>query len=126
MQDLSETDRRRWRMLLHQLWRTSPDRLSLQDALDRLWASAVFLDELRELFALLFEPTVHLAPPLVWDQPVPLALHARYSRAEIYAAFGLITDAQQTTCPSCGGAFPVAFISFSMPMPRPWTTPSAT
>jgi hypothetical protein len=28
---------------------------------------------------------------------VPLALHARYSRAEIYAAFGLITDTQQTT-----------------------------
>jgi hypothetical protein len=43
------------------------------------------------------ERTDHLAPPLVWDQPVPLALHARYSRAEIYAAFGLITDTQQTT-----------------------------
>ena len=96
-QILSETDRRRWRMLLLQLWGTSPDRLGLQDALDRLWACPAFLDELRELFALLLERTDHLAPPLVWDQPVPLALHARYSRAEIYAAFGLITDTQQTT-----------------------------
>ena len=97
VQLLSETDRRRWRMLLLQLWGTTPDRLGLQDALDRLWACAAFLDELRELFALLLERTDHLAPPLVWDQPVPLALHARYSRAEIYAAFGLITDTQQTT-----------------------------
>ena len=96
-QNLNETDRRRWRMLLLQLWGTSPDRLGLQDALDRLWACPAFLDELRELFALLLERTDHLAPPLVWDQPVPLALHARYSRAEIYAAFGLITDTQQTT-----------------------------
>ena len=96
-QNLSETDRRRWRMLLLQLWGTSPERLGLQDALDRLWACPAFLDELRELFALLLERTDHLAPPLVWEQPVPLALHARYSRAEIYAAFGLITDTQQTT-----------------------------
>lgn len=97
VQHLSETDRRRWRMLLLQLWGTSPDRLALQDALDRLWACPAFLDELRDLFALLLERTDHLAPPLDWDQPVPLALHARYSRAEIYAAFGLISDTQQTT-----------------------------
>jgi hypothetical protein len=93
----SETDRRRWRMLLLQLWGTSPDRLALQDALDRLWACPACLDELRDLFTLLLERTDHLAPPLDWDQPVPLALHARYSRAEIYAAFGLISDTQQTT-----------------------------
>ncbi len=97
VQSLSETDRRRWRMLLLQLWGTSPDRLALQDALDRLWACPAFLDELRELFTLLLERTDHLAPPMDWEQPVPLALHARYSRAEIYAAFGLITDTQQTT-----------------------------
>ena len=97
VQSLSETDRRRWRMLLLQLWGTSPDRLALQDALHRLWACPAFLDELRELFALLMERTDHLAPPLAWEQPVPLALHARYSRAEIYAAFGLISDTQQTT-----------------------------
>jgi len=95
--NLSETDRRRWRMLLLQLWGTSPDRLALQDALDRLWACPAFLDELRDLFALLLERTDRLAPPLDWDQPVPLALHARYSRAEIYTAFGLISDTQQTT-----------------------------
>ncbi|EAQ76431.1 MULTISPECIES: DUF3427 domain-containing protein [unclassified Synechococcus] len=97
VQSLSETDRRRWRMLLLQLWGTSPDRLALQDALDRLWACPAFLDELRELCTLLLERTDHLAPPMDWEQPVPLALHARYSRAEIYAAFGLITDTQQTT-----------------------------
>jgi superfamily II DNA or RNA helicase len=97
VQSLSETDRRRWRMLLLQLWGTSPDRLALQDALHRLWACPAVLDELRELFALLMERTDHLAPPLAWEQPVPLALHARYSRAEIYAAFGLISDTQQTT-----------------------------
>jgi hypothetical protein len=75
--NMSEIDRRRWRMLLLQLWGTSPDRLALQDALDRFWACPAFLDELRELFALLLERTDHLAPPLDWDQPVPLALHAR-------------------------------------------------
>lgn len=97
VQNLSELDHRRWRMVLLQLWGTSPDRLGLQAGLDRLWACPAFLAELRELFALLLERTDHLAPPLVWDQPVPLALHALYSRAEIYAAFGLITDTQQTT-----------------------------
>jgi hypothetical protein len=87
-------DSRRWRMLLLQLWGTSPDRLALQDALDRLWACPAFLDELRDLFALLLERTDHLAPPLDWEQPVPLALHARYSRAEVFAAFGLLNDAR--------------------------------
>jgi hypothetical protein len=48
------------------------------------------------------ERTDHLVAPLTWpfladgepSPPVPLGLHSRYSRAEVFAAFGLLNDAR--------------------------------
>ena len=51
-----------------------------------------------ELFAPLHERTDHLVAPLDWDRadqpPIPLNLHGRYARAEVFAAFGLLNEAR--------------------------------
>ncbi|WP_254945602.1 DUF3427 domain-containing protein [Cyanobium sp. AMD-g] len=61
-------------------------------------AAADLRAELVELFALLHERTDHLVTPLDWDRadppPIPLKLHGRYSRAEVFAAFGLLNEAR--------------------------------
>ena len=80
-----------------QLWGTSPDRPALAEALDRLWAAAYLRTELAELFD---PPAGAHRPPGAPLRPfgrgesarVPLGLHGRYCRAEIFAAFGLIND----------------------------------
>ena len=64
----------------------------------RLWAAADLRAELVVLFALLLERTDHLVSPLDWDRadppPIPLKLHGRYSRVEVFAAFGLLNEAR--------------------------------
>jgi superfamily II DNA or RNA helicase len=89
---------RSWRMLMAQLWGSGRQHLPLAEALVRLWAAADLRAELVELFALLHERTDHLVAPLDWDRadppPIPLKLHGRYSRAEVFAAFGLLNEAR--------------------------------
>jgi hypothetical protein len=93
---------RRWRMLLAQLWGSGRQHVPLGEALVRLWTAAAIRAELVELFELLLERTDHLVAPLAWPfladgepaPPVPLGLHGRYSRAEVFAAFGLLNDAR--------------------------------
>ncbi len=88
----------RWRMLMAQLWGSGRQHLPLAEALVRLWAAAGLRAELVELLELLLERTDHLVAPLDWDRadppPVPLKLHGRYSRAEVFAAFGLLNEAR--------------------------------
>jgi hypothetical protein len=89
---------RSWRMLMAQLWGSGRLHVPLAEALGRLWAAADLRAELVELFALLLERTDHLVEPLDWDRadppPIPLKLHGRYSRAEVFAAFGLLNEAR--------------------------------
>jgi hypothetical protein len=89
---------RSWRMLMAELWGSGRQHLPLADALLRLWAASDLRAELVELFALLLERTAHLIAPLDWDRadppPIPLKLHGRYSRAEVFAAFGLLNEAR--------------------------------
>jgi hypothetical protein len=74
----------------------------LAEALVRLWAAADLRAELLELFELLLERTDHLVAPLEWPgigadeepPPAPLGLHGRYSRAEVFAAFGQLNEAR--------------------------------
>ena len=102
---------RLWRMLMAQLWGSGRQHLPLAEALARLWAAADIRAELVELFELLLERTDHLVAPLAWPflaagepaPPVPLGLHGRYSRAEVFAAFGLLNDAR--TFPGREGVF---------------------
>jgi len=102
---------RLWRMLMAQLWGSGRQHLPLAEALARLWAAADLRAELVELCELLLERTDHLVAPLAWpflaagepSPPVPLGLHGRYSRAEVFAAFGLLNDAR--TFPGREGVF---------------------
>ncbi|HEX5051769.1 MAG TPA: DUF3427 domain-containing protein [Planctomycetota bacterium] len=62
---------------------------SLQEGCDQLWAHAQVRAELRALLPLLAERISHLHRPLSSHPNVPLCIHARYSRIEILAAFGV-------------------------------------
>ncbi len=93
-----ETERS-WRMSMAQLWGLGQgQQLPLAEALVRLWAAAHLRCELVKLFALLLERTDHLVAPLDWDRtdppPIPLKIHGRYARAEVFAAFGLLNEAR--------------------------------
>ncbi|MCP9835450.1 MULTISPECIES: DUF3427 domain-containing protein [unclassified Cyanobium] len=102
---------RRWRMLMAQLWGSGRQHLPLAEALVRLWAASAIRAELVELFELLLKRTTHLVAPLTWPfqadgepaPPVPLGLHGRYSRTEVFAAFGLLNDTR--TFPGREGVF---------------------
>lgn len=90
---MSEHDRRMTRMLVSQLLDALPVRFlpkpsSLQDGVNLLWEHPQVLDELQELFGVLRRRIDHLHPRIAGRPDVPLAVHARYTRLEILAAFG--------------------------------------
>lgn len=64
---------------------------SLDDATQRLWGHDALRRELLELVPLLGEQVTHLYTPLGLLQPVPLQVHASYTREEVLAAFGAST-----------------------------------
>ena len=61
-----------------------------------LWQAGAWRDELIQLLELLAERPLkqpqRCLHPLPWAQPVPLRVHGHYSRAEIEAAFGVLSD----------------------------------
>lgn len=61
----------------------------LQDGVDLLWSHPQVRAELAQLLLELDERVDHLHGPLVAHPDVPLQIHARYSRIEIMAAFGI-------------------------------------
>jgi hypothetical protein len=66
--------------------------MTLQDAVDLVWRHPQVLHELRELLPVLRERVDHLHVPLETHPDAPLQIHARYTRLEILAAFGLSGD----------------------------------
>ena len=56
-----------------------------------LWQAAAWREELIQLLLLLAERADRRLHPLPWALPVPLRVHSHYSRAEIEAAFGVLT-----------------------------------
>lgn len=60
-----------------------------QEAIDLLWAHPQVRTELVELFGILDDRIDHVHAPLATHPDAPLQVHARYSRIEILAAFGL-------------------------------------
>ena len=91
-QDLGEGVRRQWLMLTAQLYGTGRQWRPLEQALKMLWETGVWREELHQLFELLAARADHRLHPLPWALPVPLRVHGHYSRAEIEAAFGVLTD----------------------------------
>lgn len=90
---VSERERRLLRMLVASSQRTVLVKgEDLASALARLWAHPQVLAELTELVDVLETRTDHLQAVLMDEPDVPLLVHARYSRDEILAAFGVDSD----------------------------------
>ena len=91
-QALCERERRQWLMLTAQLFGTGRQWRPLDQALEVLWQAGAWREELIQLLELLAERCERRLHPLPWALPVPLRVHGHYSRAEIEAAFGVLTD----------------------------------
>jgi hypothetical protein len=79
-------------MLCAQLFGTGPRWRPLSEAFAVLWQAEAWRQELIQLLELLAELADRRLHPLPWALPVPLRVHGHYSRAEIEAAFGVLTD----------------------------------
>lgn len=89
--DVPETDRsRRLAAMLHfSLFDARTPFSSLDESLGRLLANRGRAEELRELSGVLHDRIHRVAPALEVAGPRPLHVHARYSRNEALAAFGM-------------------------------------
>ncbi|WP_373048572.1 DUF3427 domain-containing protein [Vulgatibacter sp.] len=87
---LGERERRLLRMLVAPLVdKALPKSSGLDDGVRFLWEHPQVRAELRALFDVLNDRIEHLPLPLRDRPAVPLQVHARYSRLEILAAFGI-------------------------------------
>lgn len=92
---LSERDRRLVRMLVVSLGdQVLTKAQSLQDGVDLLWSHPQVRAELAQLLVELDERVDHLHGALPKHPDVPLQVHARYTRLEILAAFGVGAQAK--------------------------------
>ncbi|MGO9222617.1 DUF3427 domain-containing protein [Mycobacterium sp.] len=93
--ELSERERRLVRMLVASLGDQVLNKdNSLQDAVNLVWAHPQVRSELAQLLIELDDRIDHLHGALTNHPDVPLQVHARYSRIEILAAFGIGTNAK--------------------------------
>jgi len=91
---LAERERRLVRMLVGSVMGSRTDQAvskstTLQEGVDLLFAHPQIRDELRELFGVLVQQVDHVHRDLTDLPDVPLRIHARYSRVEILAGFGI-------------------------------------
>lgn len=87
--DLGERTRRQLEGLLLTVFNVKKGTFaSLDEAAAELWEHDDLRCELLELLPMLEDQIVHLHQPLGVLYPVPLQVHARYSREEVLAAFG--------------------------------------
>ncbi|XTZ18475.1 DUF3427 domain-containing protein [Micromonospora echinospora] len=77
-----------WDMLHFDLWGPSAPLSSREERLARLWAEPARCAELRQVVEVLRE-RIHRVPGPSPSSGVPLRVHARYSRNEACAAFGM-------------------------------------
>jgi superfamily II DNA or RNA helicase/HKD family nuclease len=88
---IERTDERTKRLLamLHfGIWSTREKMASYEEGFARLWRHPELRSELVEVLGLLAERAATVVRPLGLPLPVPIGLHARYSRDETLAAFG--------------------------------------
>ncbi|MCU0655001.1 MAG: DUF3427 domain-containing protein [Polyangiaceae bacterium] len=92
---LNERERRLLRMLVAQVTgQVISKTASLDEGSALLWSHPQVCAELRELFRALLGQVAHVTRPLAAMPEVPLQVHARYTRIEILAAFGVGTEAK--------------------------------
>jgi superfamily II DNA or RNA helicase len=92
---LNRREQRLCRMLVSSLTTVGAS-AAFADAVAQLWAHPQVRAELVEMLDLLRERVSYLDHPL-WIPDVPLALHSRYTRTEILAAFGIGEGAKPQT-----------------------------
>lgn len=86
---LPARERRLRAMLHHRLWGNAAPVGDVATGLERLWAEPARRDELGEVLGVLRARIARVAPALAEATAVPLHVHARYSRDEALAAFGM-------------------------------------
>jgi superfamily II DNA or RNA helicase/HKD family nuclease len=87
---LSVADQRRLRMLVACVVdRAVAKTASLDEGCALLWAHPQVLAEIEAVLTVLGDRLTHVPLPLLRHPDVPLAVHARYTRIEILAAFGV-------------------------------------
>jgi superfamily II DNA or RNA helicase len=96
---LPERQRRLCHMLVASLVDQVPGArtMSVEEALDIVWAHPQVRAELAQLLDVLDERVDHLHGPLEGHPDVPLQVHARYSRIEILTAFGEVELAKSVS-----------------------------
>jgi hypothetical protein len=91
-------DKRYLRMLIASLVDQVVGRdASLEECIELLWQNPQVLKELSALFEYLTTRVSHLAKTVDQLSDVPLSIHARYTRIEILAAFGVGNNARTPT-----------------------------
>ncbi len=83
---------RRWLMFHFELWGDGQHAKPVQEGIERLWKLKEFRLELIELFRWLRAQRDQLHQPLTGAEQIPLQLHAHYSRRQICAAIGQISE----------------------------------
>ena len=92
-----ERGRRLLAMLHFDLWTVREKMASYDDGFARLWRHDPIRSELLQVLDVLAERATSLVRPLGLPLPVPVGVHARYSRDETLAAFGSGTAAKPPT-----------------------------
>lgn len=93
--DLSDRERRLLRMLVASITDTAlTATTTVEEGVRLLWSHPQVLQELRELLDVLKDGVSHVQKPLESHPGVPLLVHARYTRDEILAGFGIGTNAR--------------------------------
>lgn len=93
--EMSVVERRLARMLVAALVDKALDKTAdLQAGVNLLWDHPQVRHELLEVLELLRTQIGHVQPPLVGRGSTPLRVHAKYSRLEILAAFGVGSGAR--------------------------------
>jgi superfamily II DNA or RNA helicase len=95
--ELNPRDQRLLTMLQFDLHSGGANQGSVADGIDRLWEHPLIRDELYQLLEVLGNQSRHLAKDARLPQEVPLAVHCRYTRNEILAAFGATSAERRTT-----------------------------
>lgn len=77
----------------------------LKQVLQRFWNYSELVKEFRELVQILMDNVSHKTLPWENEFEVPLEIHARYSRNEIFAAFEEVRDGRLYNAPGLGVYF---------------------
>jgi superfamily II DNA or RNA helicase len=98
LENLSIKDKRYLRMLIASLVDQVVDKIAtLDECLLLVWQHPQVLKELSELFEFLKTKVSHLVVSLDSFSDIPVSIHARYTRIEILAAFGVGDKARTPT-----------------------------